>query len=191
MHPMLLDVALKEWAVVCDLLLAGRLTMLLRKGGIHEAKGPGVFELEHPRFALYRTWAHQQAQMLKPGFREQASPRSEPATLTLDGLGQATHIWPVPSRAALDRLDDLHCWSAAQIDMRWTYKPDRPLYVLAVRAYRLRQPRTIVNHPEYAGCRSWVPLRPGDEVDDQDAVPVLNDAAYAACIERMAGALRG
>lgn len=185
----MLDVALKEWAVVCDLLLAGRLTLLLRKGGIHEAKGPGVFELEHPRFVLYRTWAHQRAEMLKATVASGVEPRAEPATLTLDGVGEATHIGPVPSRAAIDELDDLHCWSAAQIDMRWAYKPERPLYVVAVRAYRLASPRVIANHAEYAGCRSWVPLRPGDEVDDAAAVPVLDDAAYAACVSRMAAAI--
>ena len=45
----MLDIALKEWAVVCNLLLEGRLAVLLRKGGIAETGGAGVFELEHTR----------------------------------------------------------------------------------------------------------------------------------------------
>ncbi len=186
----MLDVALKEWAVVCDLLLAGRLAMLLRKGGIHESKGPGVFELEHPRFAFYRTWAHQQADMLKPSCRAGVEPRSEPTTITIDGMGDAARIWRVPSRDAVDLLDDLHCWSPRQIDMRFDYKPQRPLYLLAVRAYRLSSPRTIANHAEYAGCRSWVPLRPGDEVDPAAAAPVIDDATFAALLARMDRAMR-
>jgi hypothetical protein len=186
----MLDVALKEWAVVCDLLLTGRLTILLRKGGIHEAKGPGVFELEHPRFALYRTWAHQRPEMLKPEFQAHVATRSEPATITLDGIGEAVRIWRVPSRAAFDRLDDLHCWSVQQIDMRFDYKPDRPLYLMAVRARRLASPRTIANHAEYAGCRSWVPLRPGDGVDETGASPALDDAHFAALIDRVDDAMR-
>jgi hypothetical protein len=55
----MIGVGLKEWAIVCDLLLEGKLAIMLRKGGIHESGGPGVFELEYPRCALFRSWAHQ------------------------------------------------------------------------------------------------------------------------------------
>src|SRR5690606_840280 len=54
----MLTVALKEWAVVCDLLLEGKCSLLLRKGGVHEDRGPGRFELEHERFTLYPAWEH-------------------------------------------------------------------------------------------------------------------------------------
>ena len=37
----MLDLALKEWAVICDLLATGRQTLVLRKGGIAEEQGPG------------------------------------------------------------------------------------------------------------------------------------------------------
>lgn len=185
----MLDVALKEWAVVCDLLLSGRLALLLRKGGIHESGGPGVFALEYPRFALYRTWSHQRGEMLKSAYRDGAEARAEPATITLDGAGEAARIWRVPSRAAADRLDDLHCWSTAQIDMRFAYKPERPLYLMAVRAYRLNAARVIANRAEYAGCRSWVPLRPDDEVDDAGMSPAMSDAAFAALVSRVEEAM--
>lgn len=181
----MLDIALKEWSIVCDLLLEGRLALLLRKGGIHEPSGPGVFELEHPRFALYPTWLHQQPEMIKVAYRHRVEARAEPATITIAGWAEAARIWRTPSRAAVDRLEDLHCWTSAQIDMRFSYKPDRPLFLLAVRAYRLASPRTIVHHAEYAGCRSWVPLRPNDAIDQRGATPVLDDPAFAAIVERI------
>ena len=92
-------------------------------------------------------------------------------------------------RAAFDRLEDLHCWTPDQIDMRFSYKPQRPLYLLAVRAYRLAEPKTVQNDPNYAGCKSWVPLRSGHEVDDRGAVPVLADSAFNAILKRIKDAI--
>src|SRR5688572_15413116 len=129
----MLDVALKEWSVVCDLLMEGRLAILPRKGGIHEDAGPGAFRLEHPRFALFPSWAHQRPAMIKPEHRERVEVIEEPAEITFRAVAEAARIWEVPGRAAFDRLDDLHCWTEQQIDMRFDYKPDRPLYLVAVR----------------------------------------------------------
>ncbi len=182
----MLDTALKEWSIVCDLLLSGELSLLLRKGGIHEPAGPGVFELEHPRFLLYPSYVHQKPQMIKPALRDRVNVLDqEPAEITFQGLGMAEKIWHVPSRKAFDQLDDLHCWSPAQIDMRFNYKPDRPLYLVAVRAYRLPNPHTVKNHAEYSGCRSWVALRPGDAVDDTDATPVIDGHHFDQLIVRI------
>ena len=187
----MLDIALKEWATVCDLLVEGELALLLRKGGIHESGGPGVFELEHERFLLFPSWLHQRPNMLKPQYASRVQAfGEEPQTITFHGVGEAAKIWQVPSRAAFDQLDDLHCWAKPQIDMRFDYKPDRPLYLVAIRAYKLAQPATVQNHTEYAGCRSWVPLRPGDEVDDANLTPAIDDARFAELVDRMDTAMQ-
>ncbi|MEX0655217.1 MAG: DUF1802 family protein [Phycisphaeraceae bacterium] len=187
----MLDVALKEWAVVCDLLLEGRLTLLLRKGGIHERGGVAVFELEHPRFALFPAWLHQVPNRMKPAYRERVvRRREEPVEVTLQGMAEATHIWQVPSREAFDALDDLHVWSKPQIDMRFNYKPERPLYLVAVRVSRLAAPKTIVNRPAYAGCKSWVPLEAGDAVDEGGAAAVVDEGAYGRVVARVERAMR-
>jgi len=185
----MLDIALKEWSIVCDLLLEGSLALLLRKGGIHESGGPGVFELEHPRFLLYPTWAHQKPEMIRPGFRGRVQVQAEPGAVTLAGLAEVSRIWPVKDRAAFDHLEDLHCWTAQQIDMRFNYKPENPLYLMALRVYRLKQPRTLANIADYGGCKSWVPLTPGDAVDDTGATAVLDDAVFAQVVERVQGIL--
>jgi hypothetical protein len=178
----MLNVALKEWAIVCDLLLEGELALLLRKGGIAEAGGPGEFELEHPRFLLYPSWAHQRPAMIKQHYRSRVEVTEEPGEITFQGLANAVRIWQVPSREAFDQLEHLHCWTKPQIDMRFLYRPDRPLYLMAVRAYRLARPKTVVNDPVYAGCRSWVPLRDEDAVDDAGAQPAMEDAAFGAVV---------
>src|SRR5207244_3912009 len=59
-------VAFKEWAGVCDALLQGRQSIIVRKGGISEGPGPGVFVPEHAEFWLYPTAVHQAQQGLRP-----------------------------------------------------------------------------------------------------------------------------
>lgn len=188
----MLNVALKEWQIVCDLLLEGELALLLRKGGIHERGGAGVFELEHPRFALFPAWLHQVPNRMKPAYRDRVERfREEPAEVTLRGVGQVDHIWQVPSREAFDALDDLHCWSPGQINMRFRYKPERPLFLMAVRVHRLAEPKTIANRETYAGCKSWVPLADEDAVNDAASDPVLDDVAFGRVIERVQSAFEG
>jgi len=186
----MLDIALKEWAVVCDLLLEGRLAVLLRKGGIDETGGPGVFELEHRRFVLFPSWAHQKPQMVKASYRERVEIMDEPAEIPFRGWATAGEIWRVTDRSAFDQLDDLHCWTSQYVDMRFNYKPDRPLYLVAIRAYRLAQPKTVSCHAQYTGCRSWVPLRVGDEVEDYAGEPVMEDQAFDQVVKRISKVMK-
>ncbi len=182
----MLDVALKEWAVVCDALGEGRQIVLLRKGGILEAAGG--FELEHRKFLLFPTYVHQNTAMLKPAVAAGVRRHSEePDRITLSFFGEVSDIIRVESRARIDTLDDLHVWTPPLIDMRFNYRPKNPLYLVLVRAYRLAKPATIDNRPDYAGCKSWVPLEMG--IDTTGAVPALDETAWratrAAVLERM------
>ena len=175
--PTSLQVGLKEWAVVCRALEQGRQTVLLRKGGIYEAAGE--FELENREFLLFPTYLHQNLKMLKPSEHAGFEPRSaEPEQVSISAAGVVTDILALKSRAQVDAIDDEHVWTPPLIDMRFNYRPENPLYLLLVRAYRLPQPATLANTPAYAGCKSWVPL--DQAVDVGDAQPVLDDAMYDA-----------
>lgn len=186
----MLNIALKEWAVVCDLLVGGELAILLRKGGIHEDAGPGRFQMEHDRFALFPAWEHQDPGKIKPAFRGRVEVfEREPEQLVIKGYAIAEHIHAVPSRAAFDQLDDLHCWTAEQIDMRFHYKPDRPLYLLVLRVYRLPQSVVIANNPHYAGCKSWVDFGPADAVNETGATPAMDDESFERLTERLRRAI--
>lgn len=183
--------ALKEWAVICDVLLAGEQALLVRKGGIAEAGGPGRFRLEVPRFALFPAWLHQVAERIKPPWRERVKMFDrEPAEIAIQGVGEVHHIWRVAARESLDALDDLHGWTPAQLDMRWNYKPHQPLYLLAVRVFRLRAAKSIANNPHYAGCKSWVELAGADAIDETGATPVLADVQFNAIVSRIDAVLR-
>ena len=170
-----LDVALKEWHAVTRALAAGRQYVLIRKGGIHETEGR--FDIEHRRFALFPTWLHQNVDWIKPADRDDAVPRtSEPDELSIEAWAEISDIVRVPSRAAMDALDAEHIYLSPLIDMRFSYKPHNPLYLLIVRAWRLAEPVTLANTPAYAGCRSWVPLETA--IDAGGSTPALNDGDF-------------
>ena len=175
-----INIALKEWAIVCDFLAQGRCALLLRKGGIHEAGGPGRFSLDHDRFLMFPAWEHERLDWIKPEWLpaevelEVDEPeRAEPSRITFKCYAEAAKIWQVPSRQAFDRLEDLHPWAKPQIDMRFNYKPERPLYLLALRAYRMKREVSVPNHDRFAGCVSWVPLDSSDRIDLSGAEPSM------------------
>ena len=173
--PDALSVALKEWDIVCRALESGRQIILLRKGGVSDAGG--TFELKHPAFLLFPTYLHQNLNMLKPeahaGFQPWAE---EPAQVHLSVAAVATDIIRLRDRQQMLDLDAEHIWTPPLIDYRFNYKPENPLYLVLLRVYRLANPVTIANTPEYAGCKSWVPL--GQEISVSGATLVLDDAAY-------------
>ena len=184
--PSSLQIGLKEWATVCHALETGRQMLLLRKGGIYEAAGE--FELEHPQFLLFPTFLHQNLNMLKPEAHAGFEPASaEPQQVRLSAAGIVTDIIQLRSRRQMDALEAEHVWAPPLIDMRFNYKPQNPLYLLLVRAYRLCEPIVIENTPAYAGCKSWVPL--DAPIPTADAQPVLDDVRYehrrTAMLDRM------
>jgi len=127
MIPETLNIALKEWDVVRDALHSGRQMILLRKGGI--ADRGGVFKLEHDRFLIFPTFVHQDYKMLKPEAHGRFQPSAiEPNSVRIDTLAEVTDILPLSNRAQMDALDSEHIWSPALIDMRFSYKPQNPLY---------------------------------------------------------------
>ncbi len=185
--------ALKEWAVVCELLAAGEICLLPRKGGIREWGGPGVFELEHGTFLLFPTREHEKPERIKPEFLSRTAGggagdfggAADTDTLRLDAFATAERIWRVPSREAFDRLDELHPWLPPAIDMRFDYKPENPLYLVALRVRRLAEPGVIPHRPAYRGCRSWVPLLPEDRQEFAGATPAMDDACFASVLARV------
>ncbi|HLX65050.1 MAG TPA: DUF1802 family protein [Planctomycetota bacterium] len=171
------NIALKEWAVVCDELLAGRQVVLLRKGGIFEQKKG--FQIEHDTFFFYSNTEHQSREQLKPDFHARLDSYGPTARvsgkITVAGFGRAIDIVKTADSSKLRALEPLTCWTQALFDMRINYKPEKPNYVVTVRAYKLPRPIEVPYHEDYAGCHSWVPLKA--ELD-ATGTPVLDDDEF-------------
>lgn len=156
----MLNVAFKEWAVVCRALASGRQSLILRKGGIAEVNGE--FRPEHDRFVLYPTHFHeQQRKGIKPEFwplLDEVERDRRPA-----GIVRLSHVVTVSTIRLLDELDDVlaldphHIWSEETVRQRFAYR-NPGLYLLTVSVTPLPTPVEIVETPEYTGCKSWVEL---------------------------------
>ena len=169
--------ALKEWAVICRALAGGRQALLLRKGGVAEAGGE--FEVEHTRFWLYPTYAHQQRRGVLPEalplLTQAEADRPPEGVLRLEHFAEVAGLYHVHDPVGVLKLADLHVWSEETALARFAYR--RPgLFVLPIRVYRAPQPAEIPERPEYAGCRSWVEL--DRELPTEGATPVLSDEAF-------------
>jgi hypothetical protein len=156
----MLNVAFKEWAVVCRALATGQQSIILRKGGIAEVGGE--FRPEHDRFLLYPTHFHEQQQRgIKTEFWPLLAEAEE--TRPACGLVRLQHVVTVQSVHFANNLEEVlarsseHIWSEETVRQRFAYR-NPGLYMLTVSVSVLKQPVDIVETPEYAGCKSWVLL---------------------------------
>jgi len=181
--------AFKEWAAICEALGRGAQALILRKGGI--AEEAGEFRPDHARFWLFPTYLHQKADGLKPAAAawlpqlEAAKPADN--TVTLTHYVEVARPFRSARLESLLELDPLHVWSEATVRMRFDYRTPG-LFVLPARVYRAPTPVTVVNTPEYDGCKTWVDL---EKEWPADGEPVLTDRQFAEVLEKIDGALNG
>jgi len=173
--------ALKEWSAAVHALLDGRQTVLLRKGGIHEKR----FDVTASRFLLFPTVAHSHAERVRPEHRDLldlASADSTDDALVLRAGAKVVAAVEVNRPEALDEIAPLHIWTGESVkEDRLDFRPKHRLTVLVVQASRLSEPVRLARAPEYAGCKSWVPL----PVDPAWADPVHDDATLAEVADRV------
>jgi hypothetical protein len=144
--------------------------------------------LEHSQFLLFPTHLHQNVSMLKPEAQPGISASSaEPEQITIRSAAKVTDIVRLSSRSQMDAIDAEHVWAPPLIDMRFNYRPKNPLYLLIVRAYQLATPVTIQNTPDYAGCKSWVPL--AAPIDCAKAKPAMDEEHFAERRDRIRTAI--
>ncbi len=80
------------------------------------------------------------------------------------------------------RSPPLHIWTAESVRAdRLDFRPKHRLTVLVVQVSPLVEPERLPRTPEYAGCKSWVPL----PVDPMWATPVHDDATLQEIAERV------
>lgn len=186
----MLAVAFKEWAAVCGALAAGRQALILRKGGI--AEGNGGFRPEHAEFLLYPTFFHEHRAGVKPGalplLAAAEAERPAAGTVRLAHLARVAAVARVGRLETALALDPLHVWTPAVVEQRFHYRGPG-LFVLAVRVLALPRPVEVPERPEYAGCKTWVPL--ADPIDPAGATPVLPDDEFAKQLAALEALARG
>jgi len=180
------NIAFKEWSGVCDALIAGHQTVILRKGGISEGAGPGQFAPEHTEFWLYPTWAHQSQQGLRSSGEQTTDTRATPpnpdGSIPIRGFVRLDLFGYVKSEDALPALRSFHCLEDETILKRFHYRKPG-LWVLAARVWRQDPGLSVFPTREHAGCTSWVILE--QPLPTSGLTPVLDDTHWAQQCHRI------
>jgi hypothetical protein len=177
--------ALKEWSAAVHAMLDGRQTVLLRKGGIHEKR----FAVTASRFLLFPTVAHSHAERVRPEHRDlldAAVADSTDDALVIRAGATVVAAVEVNHPERLDEIAALHIWTPESVrEDRLDFRPKHRLTVLVVQASPLVEPLRLERTPEYAGCKSWVPLA----ADPAWKAPVHDDATLQEIAERVRSAV--
>lgn len=171
MTTMLTQPALKEWSAAVHALLDGRQTVLLRKGGIGEKR----FAVTASRFLLFPTVAHSHVERVRPEHRDLIDAAAADSTddeVVLRAGAKVVAAVEVNRPEAINEIAHLHIWTDESVRSdRLDFRPKHRLTVLVVATSPLVEPIRLPRTPEYAGCKSWVPL----PVDPDWAEPVHDD----------------
>ena len=177
---------LKEWAVVCRALEEGRQVVLLRKGGILEYRQG--FEVKHDKFLLFPTFDHQSKDHLQADYADRLDQilKDQPpaGSSKITSYAQSIDVKEINDRNALKLLSKYHVWNESYVNARMDYNPKKPMSVILLRVFKLDKPILVDSKPEWAGCKSWVPL-------DMDASgrPVLDDSQFNKVASEAKGVL--
>jgi hypothetical protein len=178
----IINQALKEWAIAVEALSNGKTIVLIRKGGIREAN----FQVQHHHIWLYPTYEHQKPSLLKAEYAAEVTPVESgwhPETITIQSCAEITDVLTVSQPEQLAALHPYHIWHEQMISDRLKWQPQRPLNVLLLKVYRLAAPKTISYQSDYGGCKSWIELNmpmAGDNL-----TPVIKDAEYIAQVKEI------
>src|SRR5262249_17654695 len=152
-------------------------SLLIRKGGVAEPDGD--FRVEHTRFWLLPTYAHQQEPDglqpdAQPLLAEAQAARPPEGVLRLTHFAEGVGIYHLRALTPALLLAHLHLWSAATVEKRFRYRTPG-LFVLPVRVWRAKGPVELPDSDYYRSCRTWVELERA--LPTAGAAPVLAEDA--------------
>ena len=172
-----------------DALARGEQIVILRKGGISEARGG--FQVEHPQFLLFPTLFHQQRESVVPHaqrrFDEIASNFPSARTLRVKLYAKVVDWRRLEVLADAERLRGQHIWRDELIVERFDWGKSKNIFAIAVRVFRLPNPVELPMLPSYEGCKSWIELE--HDVDVSHAAPILSDSEFPAKLSHFRAAL--
>jgi len=190
----ILMIALKEWAIICKALEDGKQMLLLRKGGIMEyRKG---FEVKHNEFLLYPTFEHQSIESIKAEYKEKLKEILEEQNKYYNDnrkkidkdnknfntvsnniiklLAKVEDVIEISDKLTLSELRDYHIWSDEYVTMRMNYNPSKPMSVLLLRIYKIRNPLIVDINDKWAGCKSWIDIETDREFQNSHKLKMQN-----------------
>ncbi|WP_159887472.1 DUF1802 family protein [Paenibacillus puerhi] len=182
---------LKEWAVAVDALERGDQILIMRKGGIREETKD--FRVESESFFLYPTYEHQRKELVKQPFafrlEELAEGWSaEQTEVSIRIYAELVEDILIRTQEELDKLRPFHIWTDRFSEERLKWKRTKPLHLMLLRVYKLKDPVNVPVLPEYNGCKSWIGL-PEELLNSVERVQVLSEERFQSELDKIKAAL--
>lgn len=179
--------AFKEWQVVCDALAAGRQSILLRKGGIHE--GRQGFSFAHESFFLFPTRFHALADQVREG-QVKVMPEWQPGDLIrITHHAEAAWAITLTDWKMVAALEPFHIYSEQTVRDRFDWEgkgmASGSIHLALVRVRELAEPWEFPYEAKYGGCRSWLNLPTPPTGWRENAEPVVSDREFADLESRL------
>jgi hypothetical protein len=182
--------ALKEWAIVCKALEEGRQLLLLRKGGIMEYRQG--FEEKNEKFLLFPTFEHQSKESIQPDYVNNLDVVLKNAPINdknkITSFAEVAAVKEVNDRSILQKLNKYHIWNDRYVNVRMDYNPKRPMSIVLLRVYKMNNPIEVDTKPEWAGCKSWIPID-FQQGSDNYHQPALKDSKFYEVVAEIKGVL--
>lgn len=181
----------KEWEVVCEALAAGRQSIILRKGGIHEGREGFAFGEES--FFLFPTRFHNQAAQVREGVASDKPEWQVGEEVAVTHQAEALWARTVTDWDRVAALEPFHIWTEETVRQRFDWEgkgmDSGSIHVALVRVRRLAEPWRFPYEKKYGGCRSWIDLPDPPEGWDEGAAYPLGDDAFATLDDKISALL--
>jgi hypothetical protein len=159
---------------VCKAAEDGNQVLLFRKGGIMEYRNG--FELKHKSFFLFPTFEHQSMESIRGEYKKEFENLTKqheqkdlnstvpndsqifPDTTTINSFVEISYFNEIKDINKLEKLEKFHIWNLDYVKMRFNYNPKKPLFLVLLRTYKLKDTIKIHNKPEWSGCKSWIQI---------------------------------
>jgi hypothetical protein len=175
-----MSISFKEWQVVCEALAAGRQSILLRKGGIHE--GRAGFSFANESFFLFPTRFHALADQVREGKVHVMPEWQVGDTIRITHHAEAAWAITLTDWEKVAALEPLHIYSEQTVRDRFDWEgkgmASGSIHLALIRIRELATPWEFPYEAKYGGCRSWVDLPEPPTGWKDDARPVLKDAEF-------------
>lgn len=174
-------IGFKEWQAVCKALGAGRQTLILRKGGIHE--GREGFSFAHSSFFLFPTRFHATENEIRVDSSPALPEWQVGEVVEIEYHAEILCTKTLTVWTEISSLAPFHIYSETTIRDRFEWQgkgmPTSSIHVALVRVCKLATPWVFTYEKSYGGCRSWIhlPMPPIHVLKQMQ--PVLNDVEFA------------
>ncbi len=180
-------IAFKEWQVVCDALAAGRQSVLLRKGGIHE--GRQGFSFAHESFLLFPTRFHTSAAHVREGEAAVMPEWKQGDTIRITHYAEAASAVTLTDWKTVAALEPFHIYSEQTVRDRFDWESSASaagsIHLASVRIWKLMQPWELPYETKYGGCRSWVNLSNAPANWKELSVPVVSEREFEGLLNQL------